>query len=65
VRDEQARRVLQAELTVPGELSLDQLGSGDFTLAFSASGVSCAVTVNRELVRASPSGQTLPPATQR
>lgn len=51
--DERKRVVKKASLAAPGDFEAAELPSGDFTLQAGVQGVSCAVTVNRELSRAS------------
>ena len=51
--DQRQQSVFRASTPVPGTLKIPQLASGDFTLRISQSAVSCQVTVNRELPRAS------------
>jgi hypothetical protein len=51
--DEKGQKLRQERLEVPGELSLQGLESGDFRLEVSGGSATCAVTVNRELSRAS------------
>jgi hypothetical protein len=53
VLDELGRPALKSTVTVPGTFQPTSLPSGDFTLRVGPTGVSCAVTVNRELPRAS------------
>ena len=53
LRDEQARTLSQAAVTLPALLRPPGLGSGDFLLIVGDNQVSCVVTVNRELSRAS------------
>lgn len=43
----------KGSVPAPGEWRAEDLPSGDFTLQVGAEGVSCVVTVNRELTRAS------------
>ncbi len=50
--DRAERVVAQTTTRVPGQLSLPNVPSGDFTLAIGPERVSCWVTVNRELSRA-------------
>jgi len=65
LRDEHERTISKAALAVPGELRLPQVPSGDFVLLVGFDGgsspvsreIRCAVTVNRELSRASASTQ--------
>lgn len=51
------QRVAKDSVAVPGQWSVPALPSGDFTLKVDASEVSCQVTVNRELPRASPAAR--------
>jgi hypothetical protein len=51
--NERGQKLRQERLDVPGPLRFPDLESGDFRLEVSGNGVSCAVTVNRELSRAS------------
>jgi hypothetical protein len=53
VRDEQQRTISKGSMTLPGELRQPGLPSGDFVLIVGSNRISCAVTVNRELQRAS------------
>lgn len=55
--DERRRLVTSSEITVPGELRPPDLPSGDFVLIVGSNLTRCAVTVNRELSRAT---QTVP-----
>jgi hypothetical protein len=52
--DRAARVVAQATTRVPGQLGLPDVPSGDFLLSIGPERVSCWVTVNRELSRATP-----------
>jgi hypothetical protein len=52
-RDARGQRLLGAEIAVPGSWQVPSLPSGDFSLHVVASEVTCWVTVNRELSRAS------------
>jgi hypothetical protein len=51
--DERAQVVSKQSLAAPGDFEPATLPSGDFMLQAGAERVSCAVTVNRELSRAS------------
>ncbi len=51
--DEQGRSVAQGNVAAPGRFLPPDVQSGDFTLHVSGTEVACAVTVNRELTRAS------------
>jgi hypothetical protein len=51
--DERGQVVRRSTLAAPGDFEPGSLASGDFTLQAGAERVSCAVTVNRELSRAS------------
>jgi hypothetical protein len=53
LRDEHERLVSRSSMTLPGELRQPGLPSGDFVLMVGSGRISCAVTVNRELQRAS------------
>lgn len=50
--DEQGRLVHEARAPLPGQWRPEGLASGDFRLQLGSNGVSCVVTVNRELSRA-------------
>lgn len=52
--DQTKTAVLRRTFSVPGQLRLDGVSSGDFWLEVGTERVSCAVTVNRELTRATP-----------
>lgn len=52
VRDEHERSISKGSMTLPGELRQPGLPSGDFVLIVGSNRISCAVTVNRELQRA-------------
>jgi len=52
LRDERGQVVQQGQAPLPGQWRPAALASGDFRLAVARSGVSCTVTVNRELSRA-------------
>ena len=52
LRDEAARTISKGAMTLPGELRQPGLPSGDFVLIVGSNQASCAVTVNRELQRA-------------
>jgi hypothetical protein len=53
LRDERQRTISKGSVTVPGQLRPPSLPSGDFVLIVGPNRISCAVTVNRELSRAS------------
>lgn len=55
--DESRRSVLRRALSLPGQLRISDLASGDFSLRIAGSAVGCAVTVNRELSRGSSSAR--------
>jgi hypothetical protein len=57
VVDQREQPVFRGGAAVPGPLSVPGLTSGDFTLRISRSDVTCHVTVNRELPRASSAGR--------
>lgn len=52
LRDERGQVVQQGQAPLPGQWRPVALASGDFRLAVARSGVSCTVTVNRDLSRA-------------
>lgn len=52
--DRAERVVARSTTRVPGQLSLPDVPSGDFVLSLGPERVSCWVTVNRELTRATP-----------
>lgn len=54
LRDERGQSVSKGSVAVPGQLRQPTLPSGDFLLIVGDDLVRCAVTVNRELPRASP-----------
>lgn len=51
-------RILRETVAVPGSFRPPQVPSGDFVLALGTASISCGVTVNRELSRASASHVT-------
>lgn len=53
LRDEHGQSVGRGSVAVPGQLRQSTLPSGDFVLIVGDNLVRCAVTVNRELPRAS------------
>jgi hypothetical protein len=53
LRDEHERTISKGSMTLPGELRQPGLPSGDFVLIVGSNRISCVVTVNRELQRAS------------
>lgn len=53
VHDERGRSINKGTMRVPGPLEQPALPSGDFVLIMGDNLVRCAVTVNRELQRAS------------
>jgi hypothetical protein len=53
VTDELGRPVAKSTVAVPGSFQPPSVPSGDFTLHVGAGQVTCSVTVNRELSRAS------------
>jgi hypothetical protein len=53
-RDATGQSMAATTLEVPGVWQVPELPSGDFSLQVGASRVTCYVTVNRELSRASP-----------
>jgi hypothetical protein len=55
--DQRRHSVFRGRSPLPGRLPVPDLPSGDFTLIIGESKVSCAVTVNRELPRASSAGR--------
>jgi len=57
LRDERGQMVQQDETTLPAQWRPSALGSGDFQLVVNRSAVSCWVTVNRELSRATEPGR--------
>jgi len=52
LRDEHERTISKGSMTLPGELRPPDLPSGDFVLIVGSNRINCAVTVNRELSRA-------------
>ena len=50
--DERGRLVQESSAPLPGQWRPQALPSGDFRLQLGSNGVSCVVTVNRELSRA-------------
>jgi hypothetical protein len=54
LHDRAERVVARSTTHVPGQLSLPDVPSGDFALSLGPERVSCWVTVNRELTRATP-----------
>jgi len=55
--NQRQQSVFRGSSPVPGRLPVPELPSGDFTLRIGQSDVSCQVTVNRELPRASSAGR--------
>jgi hypothetical protein len=55
--DQRQQRVFRGLAAVRGRLPVPDLPSGDFTLRIDEASVSCQVTVNRELPRASSAGR--------
>ena len=53
LRDERDRSVSRGRVTLPGRWTPTDVPSGDFVLIVGDSSLRCAVTVNRELSRAS------------
>ncbi len=53
LRDQRDRTIRKGSMTLPGELRQPGLPSGDFVLIVGTNRVTCYVTVNRELQRAS------------
>ena len=51
--DQRGHTVFKGELELPGKWRPPGLASGDFTLSVGPDRISCIVTVNRELSRAS------------
>jgi hypothetical protein len=52
LRDERGRSISKGTMRAPGPLEPTALPSGDFVLTVGDNLLRCAVTVNRELVRA-------------
>jgi hypothetical protein len=52
LRDERDRSVSRGRVTLPGRFTPADVPSGDFVLIVGDSSLRCAVTVNRELSRA-------------
>lgn len=52
LRDAGGKSVERASLAAPGSFQPANVPSGDFELVVASAGVSCKVTVNRELARA-------------
>jgi hypothetical protein len=57
LRDERGQSVSAGSVAVPGRVTAPDVGSGDFLLIVGDGALRCAVTVNRELVRASQKAQ--------
>jgi hypothetical protein len=55
--DQRGQSVFRESAPVRGRLRLPDTPSGDFTLRIGQSGITCRVTVNRELPRASSAGR--------
>ncbi|HKY39516.1 MAG TPA: hypothetical protein VJN18_26435 [Polyangiaceae bacterium] len=53
LRDEHERTIRKGAVTVPGQVRQPDLPSGDFVLIVGSNRITCYVTVNRELQRAS------------